>query len=127
MVTVYASKLDPQSKSMFFRFEQVDSTHFISVSKWYSDIISISEGDKLMMIFQDGEQITIKCLKYTIATPYSGKWHIDINFYIPKEELKSMQTKNITDIRIYTTSGYIEEKVAIKNAEKIKQFANCIN
>ena len=127
MAPVYANKLDPQSKSMFFIFLQVDSINYLSVSKWYSDIISVSKGDKLMMIFQDGESVSLECLKYSIADSYSGKWNINIDYYIPKEILKSLQTKNITDIRIYTTTGYFEESVLIKQSEKIKVLANCVN
>jgi hypothetical protein len=124
--TVYTNKLDPQSKSMFFRFNKIDTLYYVNVSKWYNDIISISEGNKLMIMFDNNISITLFCLKYAISKSYSGKWHIDVNFYISNSDLNMLKTKNITDIRLYTNSGYIEDKVKLENAEKIKISANCL-
>ena len=124
--TVYANSLDPQMKSMFFRFSQIDSLNFLEVSKWYSSIISVNKSDKFLLKLDNGQLIELESMKYSIATPYSGKWHIDIDYFLSKENLKFLQNNLITEVRIYTTDGYIEESVNSKNSIKIKSSSNCI-
>lgn len=123
---VFADPFDPQSKSMFFRFNQVDDINYLSISKWYSSIISVNKLDILMIKLSSGEILKLESLDGEVATPYSSKWHIDIDYSLTKENLKKIQENLISEVRIYTNSGYIDYVVKPKNASKIMSTSNCI-
>ena len=123
---VFADPFDPQNKSMFFRFNEVDSINFLSVSNWYTSIISVKKMDNLMIKFTSGEILKLESLEYKVATPYSSKWHIDIDYSLTKENLKKIQENLISEVRIYTNSGYVDYVVKEKNASKIMSSSNCI-
>ncbi len=125
-VAFFYNKLDPQSNSLFFTFTKIDSICFLSPSKYHFEIISITKGAKLSLIFSDSEIINFEAMKSEVAEPEKISWQIDVDYIISEEQLKSLQTKLITDVRIYTNSGYVEDKVSSKLAEKIKAAANCI-
>lgn len=126
MVTVYADRLSPTLKSMFFSFTKIDSSFYLQVSKWFASAWSVTKGDKLMIKLSDGKIITLESLDTKISSFVTGGWFMEVSFSLSKENLKTIQESTITDVRIYTTGSYIEDSVRLKDSEKIKISANCI-
>lgn len=125
--TVFADVIDPQNKSLFFRFNLVDASTSLSVSCWSYSIVSISKMDKLLIKLSNNEIIELECLQPVVASSYSGKWHLDIDYFLSTENLKKIQTLSIVSVRLSTTSNNIDYDVKPKNAIKLMASANCIN
>jgi hypothetical protein len=122
------SKIETKSEILFkdfsgalsAKFCKYDTTFFLRIGlNLTNQTYSILKGNKLMFIC--GETIiTIFADETKIATGYST-----INYSISEEQLKTLQSINISEFRLYLNDSFFEGKVELKKAEKIKLLSNC--
>lgn len=111
----------------------VNGTRILMVSFNGGDEIYTMEKDaQLMFKLQNDSIITLANLEDAVGEYRSlniGNSHIShfllkTKYYLSEEQINELQANKITNVRFYTTDGYIERKVSEKNAKKLlKLFA----
>ncbi len=120
----------------YIRFRKVDSEFLMDFKMWRANgsVFSVNEGETLYFKFTDGEVMKIQNSNYEItgygdgATNISGSGALGIYLKcnISKDQLEILSTKEINQLRIYTSNGYIENDVKPKFAEEVQNLANLI-
>ncbi len=112
-----ATRLNGESKYLVFRFASYSS-------------FSVKEGGKLLFLLTDGTQIELLSSEYEIASPIAGGrptvWAAYIDYPLDGETLDKLSKAIITDIKFYTTVGYIEMELKAKFQSAIAVLMPCI-
>lgn len=111
----------------------VNGTRILMVSFNGGDEIYTMEKDaQFMFKLQNDSIITLANLEDAVGEYRSlniGNSHIShfllkTKYELSEEQINELQANKITNVRFYTTAGYIERKVSEKNAKKLlKLFA----
>ncbi len=122
-------------KCVNIRAGKIDSTAYIDLKLMMNNTIySISRGDEFMFKLANGNTITLKSLDYQItckgcgATGFVGSdgWGTNTRYYLSKPDLIDLALGTVTDFRIYTSKGYLEEQVSGKTVGLIQGIFSSI-
>lgn len=109
----------------------VNGTRILMVSFNGGDEIYTMEKDaQFMFKLQNDSIITLANLEDAVgeywSSPIGNISHflLKTKYELSEEQINELQANKITNVRFYTTAGYIERKVSEKNAKKLlKLFA----
>ena len=62
-----------------------------------------------------------------VGSTYISHFLLKTKYDLSEEQIHELQTHKISNVRFYTTDGYIERKVSEKNAKKLLKLFNLIN
>lgn len=119
---------------MHVALKKIDSTKFLSMKLMLGGVFSIREGQELMFKMKDGSIVSFQNLKYAItcagcgAVSFIGSTGegIESDYLTDDDKLNKLTAQLITKIRVYTSSGYIEEDVKEKNAIVLQKMLKLI-
>jgi hypothetical protein len=120
----------------YVRFRKVDNTIlFVFKMMTQNKVYSVDKGEVLYFKFSDDEILKISNSKYELTTHGGGAiglagsnmLGVELTCIINEEILSILQNKTLVKVRVYTSNGYVEAEVKIKEAENFKQLANLIN
>ncbi|MGG5506759.1 MULTISPECIES: hypothetical protein [unclassified Myroides] len=93
---------------------------------------AIKEGDNIMIKFSDDDVMSLKFSKSDISNSSyisqikTSTYSLDALISITESDIRIFESKIITDIRVYTTDGYIDGEVNAKRAKKFQSILKCI-
>lgn len=99
------------------------------------EIYTMEKDAQFMLKLQNDSVVTLTNLEDAVGEYRNinvGSTHIShfllkTKYDLSEKEISDLQTHNITNVRFYTTAGYIERKVSEKNAKKLLKLFNLIN
>lgn len=94
---------------------------------------SISEGEQVIVLFEDASRLFLESLGGDIAAPRDfsnqilGKtqWSIDQQYLLSDSDLQELKTKRVKGIRFYTDTGYLQYILNKKPRGRFQTFAAC--
>lgn len=112
----------------------VNGIHVLLVSFNGGDEIYTMERDaQFMFKLQNDSIITLANLEDAVgeywSSPVGNISHFTLKtkYELSEDKINKLQTHKITNVRFYTTDGYIERKVSEKNAKKLLKLFNLIS
>ena len=95
-------------------------------------LFAIREGNEIMFKLENGNVINLKFIESQIAdssynSGLKATFHKIITLVpITNEEIDQFKNNKLTDIRIYTTDGYVDKEVKEKRAKIFQELLKCI-
>lgn len=126
------------SFNMFYRISRINDHYYFDVKLGLDNVFSISDKDMLMLKLENDFIIKLENTKYKISEKggaFTGKFSqqymapkqgVYIHYMISKEQLDLISKYSLTKIRVYTTDGYYEKDVKMKNYNKFKKSIGLI-
>lgn len=133
--TLYTQIGFSTASKAYFRFRAIDSLYVLDFKLNYKNkIFSISEGDKLMLKFDDGMVLNLECSNYAItgigdaSIGYKGSEAPGIytHYQIFYSELLLLESKTVTKFRVETSDGYIEGETDTNSKQALRKSAKII-
>lgn len=111
--------------SAFYRFSKEDDKIFISLKIMKQNHFSINEGDKLMIKLKDGGVLSAKSEQYEVSSLGAGARGfagsaapgLQLSYLITPDQLDKIKKSPPMKLRLYLSSGYVENKITPKNAD----------
>jgi len=120
----------------FIRFSKIDNVYYLDFKTILAggNVFAIDANDELMLKLSSGEILKLKALKFRTTCKGcgaeglsgSGRQGMLQNYRISEEQVNQIINDLITDLRLYTTDGYIDEAVPPKDATNISKIAELI-
>ena len=113
----------------------VNGTNILLVSfNGGDEIYTMEKNAQFMFLLQNDSIITLANLEDAVSEYRSlniGSTHIShfllkTKYDLSENQIRELQTHKISNVRFYTTDGYIERKVSEKNAKKLLKLFNLI-
>jgi len=112
----------------YMRLRKVDSTLYLNMKIVTHRILSIDDGDPLMLKLDSDEVLKLYNLDFTISERGGGATGLSwskvpgmyLRFIIQPEQQMKLLNQSVVKTRLYTSRGYIEGKVKPKFAERLK-------
>lgn len=136
---VIRTSWDPFTRSgraiSFSQFSKINSLYFLYIKiNLKGGPFSVGEGDKLMLMAENDSILTLLNSKYQISCrgcgaigiAYSAMDGVELSFHLSESDVQFLLTNKIKKMRLYTTSGYIEEEVKAKFAETFNKQLSII-
>lgn len=124
--TSWVSLIKEMSLYSYSRLRQIGGTNYLDFKLMTigSDVYAVEKGEVLYLKFADEEIMKLSNDKYKISNLGEGAignsgskaMGISFTFGITDSQLKKLQNKIITGIRLYTSDGYFEADIKEKNA-----------
>lgn len=114
----------------------VNGIHILLISfNGGDEIYTMEKNSQFMFKLQNDSIVTLTNLEDAVGEYRSlnvGSTHIShfllkTKYELSEEKIHELQTYKISNVRFYTTDGYIERKVSEKNAKKLLKLFNLIN
>lgn len=95
-------------------YTQTDSFYFQSLEIGLPGVFSMDQNDEIMFKLSDGKIMTFKNMKYGISRTWGtlGWQALTVGMIITQEELNELIENPPVKIRVYTSTGFVEEEVA---------------
>lgn len=131
--TVIAKHIKDKSglkiSEFYFVASQEDEAYTLQLGfKTSGTPIMINTGDKLILLLDSKDKITLAANTYMPSMKGGGVSKIDYSFQfaIPAEDLAKLKTNKITDIRIAATINPMDITVEADAATDIQSLARCM-
>lgn len=119
-------------RNIWVSFKKVESAN-IMIMKWCTnEVRAIDEGETVIFLDEDENVHPYNNSKYTISSRGEGTvgaLGMDLQgvSLILTGDFSAFKDKRMTDLRIYTTDGYIDFKIKKSNATKLNKMYKLIN
>lgn len=111
--------------TLSFKFQKVDG----NISMWMrysmSNTFAVSEGSKFMLLTDNGT-IELPALESKVSDHYSSTSFLIAYYAVTPENFEKLLNSTVTDIRFYTTDGYIEHTLKKNKQSIFAQTSACI-
>jgi hypothetical protein len=112
-----------------FRISKINDNLYLNLKMANGNVFSINEGQKLMLKLSNGEIIKLHNIEYEItctgcaAIGFVGSQAqgISVSYGMTQKEMTQIGNQDILKIRIYTTTGYVEDDLKLKYSKRIKK------
>jgi len=111
-------------KNIWIAFRQVGDNEYLRLKWCTNNVIALSENADVIFLDNEGNTYTFKNTGFTVAGQGEGTVGMygsalyGLNIYLTGD-CSLLENKNITDMRINTTEGYIDFKIDKKSFEVI--------
>ena len=114
----------------------VNGIHILLVSfNGGDEIYTMEKNAQFMFLLQNDSIVTLANLEdavgeyrsLNVGSTYISHFLLKTKYDLSEEQIHELQTHKISNVRFYTTDGYIERKVSEKNAKKLLKLFNLIN
>ena len=131
------TKIDGMSMkglTSYIRFSKINDIIYIDLKVMDGSVLSVPDGNKIMLMLQNDSIVTIKNSHYEVACMGCGAiglsgssaYGIQLNNPITDKEFEIFKSKQIKKIRIYFRDGYLEDEVKEKHAKIIPKLAELL-
>lgn len=111
----------------YFRISRINEQNYLDLKMMIGKPFSIKEKDELMFTLSNGEFVKLLNLKDAKtcigcgAIGFNGSIAagIEVSYILDKEQFEKLKNNTVVKINVYTSKGYVEEKVKEKNGKKI--------
>ena len=100
-------------KNLWVAIKQVGDNNYLRI-KWCSNqVLALGEGAHIILLDKDGNTYKFENTEFTVAgvgegtIGFAGSAIYGLNIYFTGD-LSALSNKDITDIRIHTTDGYVD-------------------
>lgn len=113
-------------KNIWIAFRKVGENEYLRLKWCTNNVIALSENADVIFLDGDGNTYTFKNTGFTVAGQGEGTVGMygsalyGLNIYLTGD-CSALENKNITDMRINTTDGYIDFKISKNSTETISK------
>ena len=130
------TNLNILTKRVWLAFGKLDDIEYLRLKWCCISVLAINKDANIIFLDSNGNTYTFKNAEYQISESGKGTagafgtglQGLDILAF---GDISSLEGKNITDMRIYTTDGYVDFKINKKSSEKISKtyrvYKKCVN
>lgn len=130
------TNLNILTKRVWIAFGKYNDTEYLRLKWCCISVLSIKKDAEIIFLDSDGNTYTFKNVEYQISESGKGTagafgtglQGLDILAY---GDISSLEGKNITDMRICTTDGFVDFEISKKASDKISKtyqvYKKCIS
>lgn len=113
--------------SLTFKFKKIDWDVLLWMRYSMPSTFAIEKDSKLFLLTAEGSNIELQAMESKVSSNNSQTSFIEMDYVVTPEILALIRSSLITDIRFYTTDGFIEHTLKENKRGVIASIASCIN
>jgi hypothetical protein len=113
--------------SLSFKVKKIDDQYIIWMRYSSPGSFIIEKYSKLMLLTKNQETFELNAFETVIPKSYSNGSYVEVDYLISKETYEKLKNSIITDVRLYTSEGYIDKKLKENKQGILPDLLRCID